>query len=278
MAIRYSGHTLIPHLNVLQNLYLHRKPLNEDQFRTLFYDLELLPYTLGLCWHSVTDLAKTQHELSQAFSDEAFKESDIHGLGDEARDRMTYAIDGFLDAARRSQNAVIYYIRRELGQQLPLSMNKLVKGIRTGSIQLPDGLQAGILKYWDEHGLRLKHYRDLAQHHALVTSDARLFQGSNGQRAMYFVLPSNPEVASPARLVFSNPPVQAFPYVANQFLHLVSHIHWITAAMARGVSGRMALMVFRDGVSLDMTGHAVPTEETVATKVVELREALAKRV
>ncbi len=278
MAIRYSGHTLIPHLNVLQNFYLHEKPLNEDQFRTLYYDLELLPYTLGLCWYSVTDLAKTQHELSLAFSDEAFKESTIHGLGDEARDRMTYAIDAFLDAARRSQNAVIYYIRRELGKQLPLSMNKLVKGIRAGSIQLPDGLQAGILKYWDEHGLRLKQYRDLAQHHALVTSDVRLFQGSNGERAMYFVLPSNPEVASPARLLFGSPSVQAFPYVANQFLHLVSHIHWVTAAMAHGVSGRMALIVFRDGVSLDLTGHPVPTEETVATKVEELREALKGRM
>ena len=95
---------------------------------------------------------------------------------------------------------------------------------------------------------------------------------------MYFVLPSNPEVASPARLVFGTPPVQAFPYVANQFLHLVSHIHWITAVMARGFSGRMVLMVFRDGVSLDITGHVVPTEESVATKVEDLRQALAKRV
>src|SRR6266550_2894726 len=254
MTIWHSGHTLIPHLNVLQNLYLHEKPLNEDQFRTLFYDLELLPYTLGLCWYAVTELARTQDELSKGFSEEEFKESDIHGLGNEARDRMTYAIDAFLDAARRSQNAVIYYLRRDLGMQLPLSMNKLVKGIKARSIQLPEGLQAGILRYWDEHGLRLKQYRDLAQHHALVTSDARLFQGSSGERAMYFALPNNPEVASPARLRFGTPPVQAFPYVANQFLHLVSHIHWITAAMARGVSGRMALMVFRDGVSLDLTG------------------------
>jgi hypothetical protein len=95
---------------------------------------------------------------------------------------------------------------------------------------------------------------------------------------MYFVLPSNPEVASPARLVFGNPPVQAFPYVANQFLYLVSHIHWITAAMARGVSGRMALIVFRDGVTLGLTGHVVPTEETISAKVAELREALSKRV
>lgn len=159
MAIRYSGHTLIPHL---QNLFLHQKALNEDQFRTLFYDLELLPYTLGLCWHAVIELARIQDEFSKAFADEAFKDATIHGLGDEARDRMTYAIDAFLDAARRSQNAVIYYIRRHLGKQLPLSMNKLVKGIRAGSIQLPEGLQAGILKYWDEHGLRLKQYRDLA--------------------------------------------------------------------------------------------------------------------
>src|SRR5437667_3248798 len=139
MSPRYSGHTLIPHLNVLENLYLHAKPLKDDQFRTLFYDLELLPYTLGLCWYAVTELARMQDELSKAFSDEAFKESTIHGLGDEARDRMTYAIDAFLDAARRSQNAVIHYLRRWLGKQLPLSMNKLVKAMRAGSIQLPEG-------------------------------------------------------------------------------------------------------------------------------------------
>jgi len=276
----YSGHALIPHLNVLQNLYLSQLDKKEhDAYRVLYFNLEFLPYTLGAAWYAVAELGRLQHELSSEVKDEAFTDADVIGLSSNARDRMTFEVDAFLEAARRAQNAVLFYLSYGLKKSLPSSLYDLVQNMKKKkTYALPERLCTNLLKYWEEHGSKLRDYRDRSQHTAFITSDARLFRDSQGRRAMYFALPSNPEEGSPARLRFENPPIHAFTYVLNEFHALVCITHWITSGLVPpGLTARMAVTVFRDGLTLDVRGNLVPNLETVPEEVARLQAALNKK-
>ena len=275
MPAEYSGHFLIPHLNVLQKHFLDPLRDQDDRFRATYFDLELLPYTIGAAWFALAELARVQHEASTEVKDSAFADADVIGLTSAVRDRLTFAVDGFLDAARRAQNAVIAYLGRGLKISLPRSMSELIKKLRAGKLRLPSPVKTQLLKYWDSHGQRLKNYRDLAQHHALITSDARLFRDAENRRALYFVLPSNPEVKSAPKLQFGTPAVHAFPYLVDEFLALVGIIHWLTAGLVpSGVTARMALVVCRDAFTLGVSGHLVPNPASLAEEINRLQAAL----
>jgi len=275
----YSGHSLIPHLNVLQNLYLSRLDKSErDAYEVLYFNLEFLPYTLGAAWYALAELGRLQCELSAEVSDEAFTNAHVIGLSSDARDRMAFEVDAFLEAARRSQNAVLFYLSHGLKKSFSGSLYKFVKKLEQHeTFGLPEKLRANILKYWEDHGRRLRDYRNRSQHTAYITSDARLFRDPEGRRAIHFVLPSNPEEESPARLRFGDPPIHAFTYLLNEFYALVCITHWITAGLVpSGLTARMAVRVFRGGLSLDLSGNPVPNADTVAKEVARLQAALNK--
>jgi hypothetical protein len=83
---------------------------------------------------------------------------------------------------------------------------------------LPEEIRGELTWYWEEHGKRLKNYRDRAQHMPLiVTSEAQVIVAADGTFSILLALPNNPEVTSPARLRFENPPVHAFSYVREQY-------------------------------------------------------------
>ena len=274
--MNHSGHDLIPHLNVLQHDYLHREELDHYAYRTAFYDLELLPYVLGAAGKAVSDLAAAQNRLAEEHHGR-LAPNHIQGLGDDVRDELTYSVDGFLDAARRAQNAVIPYLRRGLRMSLPASMNKLMKALRAGRLEFPEKLGTNLDRYWTNHGERLKAYRDISQHHSLVTSDVRIFL-ADGRTAVYFVLPSNPEAKSARRLTFGSPPVHALSYLLDEFFALVINLHWITAGLVSATPRtRFAMGVFRDGLSLDMVGQMVLSPAELDAKIDELLEVLKQQ-
>jgi hypothetical protein len=84
-----------------------------------------------------------------------------------------------------------------------------MKGLNKGRYALPDELVKILFDYWSRHGKTLKEYRDIAQHHALVTSHTTLFRGDDGRIGLHALLPSNPGVKCTGELVWGMPPVHA---------------------------------------------------------------------
>ena len=164
---------------------------------------------------------------------------------------MSFMVDSFLDAGRRAQNAVIHYLSRGMKTSLPMSMTDLVNGLKKGKLKVPNPPCQGIIEYWEQHGQQLTYYRDLAQHHALITSDARAFRAPDGRIGIYFLLPSNPEAKSAAKLVFGVPRVHVYEFVREQFKRLLVFLYWLTKGLVRpGETGGMSLLVFREPLTL----------------------------
>lgn len=272
-----SAHDLLPHLNTLQHLFTDRVRDDHDAYRTTFYDLERLPHALGAAGYAVSELARLQQKFADEVPDQAFQEADVIGLSSEARDAMTFTVDAFFDACRRAQDGLIPYLTRSFRESLPKSFSRLAKGMEAGKYTLPDRLGANLLKYWENHGRQLKDYRDMIQHHAQVTSDARLFLRS-GQRYMHFALASNPEVASAAKLRFENPPVHAYSYLLDEYFALAIFAHWVTLGLVpAGYTARMAVRVFRDALSINVSGTEVPTSASFQTQLDRLQETLEEQ-
>jgi hypothetical protein len=143
---------------------------------------------------------------------------------------MGYAVDNYFDAARRTQNALNYYLSKVLKKSLPHSLNDLVKKIDKdkSNVILPDRISKFILGYWKADGQRVKLYRDLAQHHAVISSDARLIITPGDKQFIYLVLPNNPHVTKIPELKYGDPRVDAFPYVYNSFINLYKYVFGIT--------------------------------------------------
>ncbi len=271
----FSGHLLIPHLSALENRFTTPLQNDDARFRSTFFDLEMLPYALGGAWYAWYELARIQHEIVAAIPVEQFDGNTILGLGRAERDAMSYAVDAFFDAMRRSQNAVIHYLSRGLKTTLPNSMTDLVEGLKKGKFKVPNPPRQGIIDYWNQHGQQLKHYRDLAQHHALITSDARAFRAEDGRVGFYFLLPSNPEQKAAARLVFGTPRIHVYEYVREQFKRLLVFIYWLTKGLVRPDDGGMSLMIFREPLTLGGTdGFSAPDPAKVYTAGLEYARKL----
>ena len=277
----FSGYQLLPHLQALRTQLL--EPLQDDheRHRSTYFDLELLPYSLGACWHALTESARIQGELIADFTPEDLAGLAFHVIKPEKRDALSFMVDAFFDAARRAQNAVIHYLSRGLRQSLPSSMNKLVKRLEGGHLQLPEGPKEEILKYWEKHGRPLKAYRDLGQHHALVTSDARVMASKDGLVGLYLLLPSNPEEKAAGRLKFGDPEIHALLYMKTEFKVLVAFLDWLTKGLIDPSRPRSVslLQVPRDTIRLgrgvEHRALLIPSreqlEEETATLLARLR-------
>jgi hypothetical protein len=258
----------------LPNLGLLRHQLESaippDQFRAAYFYLELLPYSLGATYQAFFDFVQAERELVTATLATNEDKNAIHAIGPAGRDKLSYRIDTFLETTRRTQNAVIPYISKALSISLPLSLNDLVKKIQSNKVSLPSKITSDLVGYWEHQGNKLKDYRDLSQHHALVASEVRIFHSSERKPAIYITLPNNPEEKNPAKLVFDNPPIQAFFYMKEQLHWLIRFCHEITTALTkppgeiRAVSGSI---VFRNplqfGPGAQLIGHHLVTDEEI---------------
>src|SRR5262245_44460337 len=277
----FTGHKLLPHLGALQIQLLRGLEEDDDRFRSTYYDLELLPYAVGAAWHGLSEFARIERQILLDFPPDRLKGLLFFGSTPGQRDLLSYMFDNFLDAARRAQNAVIHYLSRGLQISLPSSMHDLVTGMNARRITIPDQPQQMILRYWEKRGKRLKDYRDLAQHHALVTSDARVVGSEDGRVGIYLLLPSNPEVKKAGRLVFGDPEIHAFPYAKNEFCLLLQFLDWLTKGLVREPpesQSQMALNVFRDpakvGSGVSYRAHVPPTSEQLEAEVLGLLQRL----
>lgn len=249
----FSGYELLPHLQALRTQLLEPYREDDERFRSAYFDLELLPYSLASCWQAVSETARLYRETVDGVDSAELHGVVFQGLKPETRDQLSFPVDHFFGAARRAQNAVIHYLGRGLRLSLPSSMNKLVRRLEAGRITIPAAPQRELLKYWKTHGVQLKHYRDLAQHHALVTSDARVMASADGRVGLYLLLPSNPEEKAAGRLRFGDPEIHALDYIKREFKVLVAFMDWLTKGLLAPSGGprRVSLLaVPRDPVVL----------------------------
>lgn len=215
----WPGDDLVPLLQFARTQLL---PPMEDKsaFDHVSLQLEQLPYCLGALSYAYLEFVATLHATVIFDIAKTPSPSGIHVLRPEERDRVCFLIDSFLEAGRRSQNALIPYVSKAYGVSLPSSLHDLERKVRAGKVALPEALASLIIQYWSSHGERLKQYRDLSQHHALVSSDARTFV-ANAAPCVYLVLPNNPEAKSASKLQFVEPFVHAQAFLKDQFFSLL---------------------------------------------------------
>ena len=266
-----SVHSLIPHLPALRQQLT--PSLDDDAFRNVHFQLELLPYCLRAASSALETLvSEIQTVVSDSLSSLPPESRDILIPKPEVTERLSYQVDYFLDAARRSQNAWIPYLRRRFGLSLRSSLNDLMKQLKSRDLGLPEEIRRELTAYWESHGKQLKDYRDIVQHHGPVLSEARVFRAADGTPFIWLTLPNNPEVKSYSQLSFENPTVHAFLYIRKQYHELVEFSYRLCDRLIEESTDRNRgsfAIVPRTWIGPSPQGHRIPTESVVAQEIAE---------
>jgi hypothetical protein len=220
----------IPHLVTLNSRIREASGDNPETQRLQEFYLEQLQYCVYAAANAVLDLTdKLVHSTDDV------PRPNGAGLGhgiilvpEPVRNILCFAIDHYFDAARRALNATNVYISKILRISVPASFSDLIKQILKGSIQLPERIQSLTTAYWEEHGNKIKAYRDLSQHFAVISSDARVTILPDGKAVYYLVLPNNPEEKNPTKLSYVDPRIDAFPFVVNSYTKLYLYLFELT--------------------------------------------------
>lgn len=206
--------------------------------------LEQLPYCLGAAWAAARRLIIGANGLAELPDVKRLAPGarKIILLTTDSRDPLAHEVDAYLGAARRAQNGVVPYLSRVFRRSLPTSLHKVNGRLSDGRLSIQPDADSLITRYWAEAGARLRAYRDLSEHHAIVASDARVVRAASGRVCLYLALPNNPEVKSAARLSY-DPPVHALEYVVGSFLILCSFVSRLVDVMTDQVpsSGMVAV-------------------------------------
>jgi hypothetical protein len=118
-------------------------------------------------------------------------------------------VPAFLSSVRVMQNQMLGMIGQKLGSagKLPSSINDFAR--LPAKYRLPREHRELIVKYWNDGGTLVKHYRDLDQHFTVIAQHTYI-KTEVPERLLVF-LPDNPEVKSPAKFTFRQER-EALPY------------------------------------------------------------------
>jgi hypothetical protein len=180
-----------------------------------------LPYALAGAFNAVERLEIAQAEAVEIVGNRGQLAPDcIVSLDPPSEHAMGFAVDQFFDAVCRAQNAISWYISRQFRTSLSASMHDLItRDFRrwTTCERVPSEIRDVITTYWNDWGKRNKAHRDLAEHHAVISSDVRLSMNANGQPLIYLAIPSNPEEKDSRRRHYDAPVQHAYPYIMEAF-------------------------------------------------------------
>ena len=191
--------------------------------RVLALELEQLPYCLGAARAALTDLERLLRQLPEvvlAGFPQQLTSGALIGLAPHQSLPISWRVDQFLDAARRAQNALTRYVARTFSASLPLSLSDLVANLDRLRTKVPDPVAAELTSYWKDHGATLKAYRDLAQHYAVVSSDAYVRLPAQGAPMVRLLLPTDPADRSLARIAYEPPYTFVGAYCRSSFMEL----------------------------------------------------------
>lgn len=275
----------IPHLEVL-NSRLRQSLCDEpERQRIQEFSLEQLPYSMSAAAMALVNLAKSQIDAPNSFPDFP---RETNGVGivllpEHVRNMMGHSIDNYFDAATRVQNSVTTYISKLLKLSVPSSMSDMIKKIENKKMILPDIINTIIMGYWQSDGLKIRQYRDLAQHFAVVSSDARLIRMPTGLNYIYIVLPNNPSEKSPINLKYETPRVDAFNYIFSSYMRLYEYIYVVTLALLRYTTATdhdETSILFKTPLSLGARppdGHPIPDLANMVSQINRYKDDIAKK-
>ncbi len=220
----------IPHLITLSSRIREASGENPEAQRLQEFYLEQLQYCVYAAVDAVLGLAdRLVHSTDGVPApDGASPGHSIILVPEPTRNTLSFAVDHYFDAARRALNAANVFISKTLRTSVPASFADLVKQIRKGGIQLPERIQSLTIAYWEAHGNKIKAYRDLSQHFAVISSDARVTIFPDGKAVYYLVLPNNPEEKNPTKLSYVDPRIDAFPYIVNSYNKMYRYFFELT--------------------------------------------------
>lgn len=274
---------LLAHLPEVKHRLLNKIPADDyERERIATIELEMLPYAVAAAQHSCLQVVRAQLRVV----DEVFRnEGTLLGvfvMSPTQQRELSFAIDTFLESARRAQNALVPYLSRAFEVSLPSSLSDVANSMEKGKVTLPASISDILIGYWHTHGKRLKDFRDVSQHHSIVASDARVFVSDDGHRGLRLLLPSNPELKTTSKLVFGEPPVHAVPYVRNQLLNFFATAYCLTRLILDLVPGdrRQVLTVFiREPLKLGtpVEGHRLFTEEQTQQAIISSIEQVSAK-
>jgi hypothetical protein len=134
-------------------------------------------------------------------------------LGSYSVIALVSEIPPLLSTLRMMQNMILPMAARAL--RIPgvaLSLTDVVKKLH-GS-RLPESVKLRTRQYWEQHGIRLKEYRDLDQHHYVTINQT--FLEIQPERRLWVLLPDNPSEKSQKLFTYQER-VNALDYLPGEF-------------------------------------------------------------
>ncbi len=269
---------LVPHLpNLKIEIQSHYKGSN---YQSTKRDLEQLPYSLEASYHALKNLLTDANRIANDFREWGIKgKKGSIIIPGRPCEELAFMIDNFLEAARRSQNALIPYLSKSFRISIKHSMRNLIKDINDKNIQLQKEIEIALVKYWKNHGLRLKHYRDASQHYCIVSSDVVLKY--DGDKAfLHLSLVNNPEKvkqSGPSAIRWEKPFVHAIPFVIKSFFALLEVIHDVTFiifTMTTNAEQKVQKTeIYSKGVENPLELYEIPSTEWFENEVCRCRKA-----
>ncbi|MHB8967096.1 MAG: hypothetical protein ACYC57_02395 [Thermoleophilia bacterium] len=224
--------------------------------------LNQLPYSLASSAKALVTFCTSQYEIVEKYSmrDRDTGMMHMYSLEDTDWHKMAFALDSYLEAARRTQNSICLYLSQIFKQSFPQSLSDTYKGIVKNIYNIPDHAKGTITSYWTNDGEKIKSYRDLSQHHAIVSSDARISFLPDGQILIFLIIPTNPSEKSPLKLSFE-PRLYAIDYMLGSYQRLLSFVCSMVGQLLnhKGRTGELIMtQEFMGGVSLKAEGRPLP--------------------
>jgi hypothetical protein len=278
--------SLISHLHLLKSRINIVARQENKSAQAVDIAIEQLPYSVAEASMGLLSVASS---ISDAISDLKKHTSPspdriwVHQMSQDQRNHIAFAIDAYLDAARRAQNSISPYISKILRISLAKSLPDIVKSLENGKTVFPDRIANLVTSYWARSGKLLKHYRDLAQHHAVVSSDGRITIAPDGQYYVYLVLPNNPEQKNPELLQYVDPRIDAFPYIQQSYIELYSFLFELTHVLLSYTTEpriEMYSIVFRGPVRFasGVEGYNHEDLPQIANEMLAIQEKLTSRL
>lgn len=278
----------IPHLITLASRIRQALSDGSETQRMQDFYLEQLQYTIYSAFNAVMNLASViggaKNYLPPVGSDEEKLTGTII-LPDPIKNQLGFSVDHYFDASRRSLNAVNIYLSKTLRISVPSSFSDLIKNLRKGKLHLPERVCSLVINYWNADGKKIKAYRDLAQHFAVISSDARIFILPDGRMFYYLLLPNNPEEKNPTKLTYDDPRIDAFPFILESYVNLYEFVFELTHILLSYTYSRgteTVPVIFKSplklGAKRKIEGHLEPNVENLNHHLWGKQIALKKKL
>lgn len=244
---------LVPELGELRWLIGHAETSREKKIVN-HMRREMLPYSIMAAQTSLLRCFDNQERVFARVADESLQVGTTVQLSPGDWEALAFPVDTFLESARRCQNALVPYLasimRCGVDESLASVVEKIQKQVLSGGT-IVDGL---VVAHWVTAGEKLRAYRVLSQHHAIVSSEARVFRGDDGTPLLSLLLPTNPENKSAKHLKYGNPEVHAYLYALEYFQKFSALVYDLTRVLidllSNGASrGEMRRATLRGSVS-----------------------------